>query len=124
MNLKFDLQNITDNEGLAISLVGMTLVFLGLVLVSLFISILPRILETYDRMIRQGAGEGSLENETHEEDAAREAEIRAAIATVLEMALAEDDGSALQRITIRRSRSESMWREIGQMRSLSSKPPY
>ena len=124
MTLQFDLQNISDHQGLAISLVGMSIVFTGLLLVSLFIYVLPRILDAYDGLRGINSSREAAPSEQAAPDEKKDAEIRAAIAVVMEMALAEDDGSANQRITIRRSPTESMWREIGQMRSLSSKPPF
>lgn len=124
MTFQFDLQNIIDHEGVAISLVGMSIVFTGLVLVSLFILVLPRVLASYDRLRGKGDSERAEDSPDREKGGEREAEILAAIGTVIEMALAEDDGTAHQRITIRRTQSDSFWREVGQMRSLSSKPPF
>ena len=127
MKIDFDIQNITDNDGLAISLVGMSIVFTGLVLVSLYIIYMPKMLLLWDRMIGKGPPTESdieaamqVDESELEESSAREQEIMAAITTVVEMALNDDDGTFMQRITIRRSRTESIWRQAGQMRSLSS----
>jgi Na+-transporting methylmalonyl-CoA/oxaloacetate decarboxylase gamma subunit len=122
MQFQFDLQNILDNEGLAISITGMAIVFLGLVLVSLMIFALPKVLgwlDTTRRRYRRPA-EAPDTARVSEEDA-REKAIVAAIAMVLEHEMRPEDGSAVQRITIRRSGSESIWRQAGQMRSLSSR---
>ncbi|MBM82898.1 MAG: hypothetical protein CMJ78_20235 [Planctomycetaceae bacterium] len=38
------LQNISDNDGIAIALTGITIVFAALILITVFISLLPKIL--------------------------------------------------------------------------------
>lgn len=45
MGDKFSLQNIIDNDGISISITGMSIVFLALLLISLFIAALPHVLE-------------------------------------------------------------------------------
>lgn len=123
MQFRFDPSNIPENHALQISLMGMGVVFTGLILVSLFILLLPRILDLLDKLLnREVPAEEPLPEA--DEDNEREAEIRAAIAMVLEHALTPDDGSSLQRITIRRKPADSIWREVSQMRSLSSQPPF
>ena len=49
MKFGINLQNIVDNDGLAVSVTGMTIVFLGLLLDSVFIALLPAALEMLDR---------------------------------------------------------------------------
>lgn len=124
MQFQFDLQNILDNEGLAISITGMAIVFLGLVLVSLMIFALPKVLEWLDTTRRRNRRTAEVPDKARvSEEDAREKAIVAAIAMVLEHAMRPEDGSTVQRITIRRSGSESIWRQAGQMRSLSSRQP-
>lgn len=43
--LQFGFQNIFDAEGFVIAAAGMTIVFVALILISLFITVLPRLLE-------------------------------------------------------------------------------
>jgi Na+-transporting methylmalonyl-CoA/oxaloacetate decarboxylase gamma subunit len=121
MEFRFDLQNIPDNEGLAISITGMTIVFLGLVLVSLMIVALPKALKWMD--LARGVDSDSQTGSSQDDEDEHEKATVAAIAMVLEAAMRPEDGSAVQRITIRRSDSESIWRQAGQMRSLSSHTP-
>ncbi len=124
MQFQFDLQNILDNEGLAISITGMAIVFLGLVLVSLMIFALPKVLGWLDTTRRGDRTPAeALDTAGVADEKTREKACVAAIAMVLEHAMRPEDGSTVQRITIRRSGSESIWRQAGQMRSLSSRQP-
>ncbi len=121
MQFQFDLQNILDHEGLAISITGMAIVFLGLVLVSLMIFALPKVLGWLDTTRRRDRRPvEALDTAGGSDEDTRQKAIVAAIAMVLEHAMRPEDGSTVQRITIRRSGSESIWRQAGQMRSLSS----
>ncbi len=43
-------QNVLDGHGFAITIIGMAIVFSGLVLISLFIAQLPRLLALFDRL--------------------------------------------------------------------------
>ncbi len=123
MQIRLDPSSIPENQALQITLMGMGVVFTGLILVSLFILFLPRMLELLDKLLkREAVVEDAVSEE--EEDLEREAEIRAAIAMVLEHALTPDDGSSVQRITIRRKPADSIWREVSQMWSLSTQPPF
>jgi len=78
-DLNFSWQNVIDGNGIAISIVGMAIVFLSLSLISAFIALLPKVLQ---------ALEGYLppERETHEAAPAQpqqEDEVLAAIGFVL-----------------------------------------
>ena len=124
MQFEFDLARIPENDGLSVSIIGMAIVFIGLVLVSLLIFGLPKALDWLDairRSDRHATGDRRAIDNT-DEDRCEEA-IVAAIAMVLDDAMRPEDGSAVQRITIRRSGSDSIWRQAGQMRSLSSHTP-
>jgi propionyl-CoA carboxylase beta chain len=120
--MTINLQNITDNEALAVSLLGMSIVFTGLIVVSLFIVVLPKVLDAYDRYRARRHGGETAEPEPDPADQ-READIAAAIAFVIEHELG-GDGSQLHRLTIRRTGAESIWRQAGQMRSLSTQLPF
>ena len=120
MTFEFNLRNIAANDGLAVSVTGMVIVFLGLILVSLFIAGLPVVLDFYDRMRNRDHGG---EPPVAEDDSRIDAEIAVAIAMVLEHAMTPEDGSAFQRITIRRGTTESIWRHAGRLNSLTSQVP-
>ncbi|PXA04076.1 hypothetical protein DDZ13_08535 [Coraliomargarita sinensis] len=122
MKFNFDPGNIPDNDGLTISLIGMAIVFLGLLAVSCMIIVLPKALHLLDAS-RRRKPDASKSKDAHDDMERREKAIVAAIAMVLEDAMRPEDGSTIQRITIRRSGTESIWRQAGQMRSLSSHTP-
>ena len=98
-------------------------VFVGLTLVSLVIAGLPAVLEKLDRWGKPRAAGGTEVETAGNEADARERERAVAIAAVLEHALTAEDGSTVQRLTIRRCESESLWRNAFWIRSLGSSPP-
>lgn len=120
MNLGINLQNIADNDGIAISITGMTIVFLGLILVSVFIAFLPAALAFHDRFrVRRHVDEA----EAAEEDERIDREVAAALAMVLERAMTPEDGSTFQRITIRKGVGDSVWKQGGRLQILSARLP-
>jgi hypothetical protein len=121
MKLQPDVQNIVENDGLAVSLTGMAIVFMGLLLVSVFIACLPRLLVIYDRFRMKG-GE-LVDGGRSEVDDKRDEEIAVAIAMVLERAMTPEDGSAFQRITIRRVATDMIWKQGGLLRSHARRLP-
>lgn len=118
---EINLQNIAENDGLEVSVTGMTIVFLGLVVVSAFIALLPGLLDFLDRL--RARKDGALSDGEDGSEEKIDAEIAAAIAMVLEHAMTPEDGSAFQRITIRRSAGDSAWKQAGHLRSLSTQAP-
>ena len=121
--LTFDLQRIPDHGGILLSVVGMLVVFVGLTLVSLFIAGFPAVLDKLDRLGKPRAARVTEVETAGNEADARERERAVAIAAVLEHALTAEDGSTVQRLTIRRCESESLWRNAFWIRSLGSSPP-
>lgn len=119
----FDFGNVAENEGVAISLVGMTIVFLGLALVSVFIAVLPKFLDWLDLVMRRKAEEQAADEGGDEANGVDDVEVAVAIAMVLQDALRPEDGSAAQRITIRRGREDSRWKLISQLHTLSPHVP-
>ena len=121
--ITFRVQNIIDHGGILLSIAGLVVVFVGLILISLFIQWLPNALALFDRVF--GTSESAS---AHAHPVVQEAEdtidrdVAVAIATVLERELAPEDGSAMQRITIRRSPGENLWRISARMRVVSPKP--
>ncbi len=58
-NLQFSLQNIIDGQGGGIAITGMSIVFCALGLISLFIFLLPKILERVARLYPESEGHGA-----------------------------------------------------------------
>lgn len=124
--ITFRLQNIHDHGGILLSIAGLVVVFVGLTLITLFIQWLPDMLALFDR-VRGKSGTTSAHGPpiTHDADDTIDRDVAVAIATVLERELAPEDGSAMQRITIRRGPGENLWRIASRMRVVAPKscPP-
>ena len=121
--ISFQIRNILEHGGIPVSVAGILVVFAGLTLVSLFIAGLPALLDLLDRMGKNRAQTETAEDAAGDEREAIDREHAVAIATVLEHVLTPEDGSAVQRITIRRSDSESLWRNAFWIRSLGATLP-
>jgi len=80
--LQFSLQNITRNDGFGIALTGILIVFIGLILISLLIALLPVLLGRLTPLLPQAA-----QQETHGTAAAPSDKEAAAIAYVLHQRL-------------------------------------
>lgn len=124
--------NVTAADGVSIALVGMAIVFSGLVLVSLFINYLPWLLEQFDvvilqknKKIKETSASVSKELETQapksqvESDEEQNEIIAAVFGAVLALVQAENPLDSHQKITLDPSRRRSIWGETGRMRSLS-----
>lgn len=115
-------QNVLDGHGFAITLIGMAIVFAGLLLISLFITQLPRMLDLFDRLTtrpeaanRPDIGTATLPHGD---------ELMAAISLVVHMELERLTGES-QKITIlRRSGQGAIWASAGKVRSLSQRSPH
>ncbi len=119
--IHFDLTNVLRGDGIATTIIGMTIVFCGLLLISLFIRLLPKALTALDRLTSpRQASTAQLTTDT----APSEEEIHAAICLAIHMEL-ERCGGDLQRITIaQRPAPGSFWNSAGKMRSLSDRSPH
>ncbi|MDY0268473.1 OadG family protein [Trichloromonas sp.] len=118
-------QNVLDGHGFAITIIGMAIVFSGLVLISLFIAQLPRLLALFDRLTTS-APRLAAPREVVAEGAAvpRGEEIMAVISLVVHMELERLTGES-QKITIlRRSGQGAIWASAGKVRSLSQRSPH
>lgn len=114
--MNFSWQNVIDGNGIGITITGMLIVFSGLLLISLFISALPRILafkdgkstlpENAEKPVADGSSEPS------------EDEIMALISLVLHMETERSLGEG-SKLTISRQKRGSIWASAGKMRSLS-----
>ena len=130
----FNLQNIVNHGGIPISITGMLIVFSGLLIISFYIALLPRILNLFDKRFSRTAHPGqqsadendsktdsvepSKESEPPESDAN---EIMSVIGLVLHLEqqrfMKLEGGDEL--ITIRREQQQpSMWRTSGNMRKI------
>ena len=115
-------QNVLDGHGFAITLIGMAIVFAGLLLISLFITQLPRMLDLFDRLTtrQEAANRTDIGTATlpHGD------ELMAAISLVVHMELERLTGES-QKITIlRRSGQGAIWASAGKVRSLSQRSPH
>ena len=79
-NLQVSFQNILDGQGGGIAVTGMSIVFTALGLISLFIALLPRILERVARLFPESQGHGVRKKVREERD---DSEVVAAIALAL-----------------------------------------
>ncbi len=120
--LQFD--NIIAGNGISITLTGMTIVFSGLLLISLFILLLPRVLNGLDRCTANTTNKPQSTSDPESLGPPTEGEIRAAISLVIHIEL-ERCGGDLQQITMKKHPSAgSFWTTAGKMRSLSNRSPY
>lgn len=55
--MNFSMQNVIDGQGLEITIVGITIVFSALAMISLFIAALPRVLTVLDPYLPAAAHE-------------------------------------------------------------------
>ncbi len=121
MNLSW--QNVLDGQGIGITLTGMLIVFSGLALISLFISVLPKLLELPDRVARsreavQQTPQAAEEREPDEE------ELIALISLVLHEEMERSCGEKTQLTISRQQPHGSIWASAGKMRSLSEGGSY
>ena len=54
-SLAYSFQNVIDNQGISIAITGMLIVFTALVLISLFITLLPRIVSALNHRFPEPA---------------------------------------------------------------------
>ena len=83
MNFHFDVQNITDGQGVSIAITGMVIVFFSLSLISLFIFALPSILQCIAQKWPETEGHHRAESASRVTDDAVSVEMVAAIALTL-----------------------------------------
>ena len=122
--IEFDFSNIVENDGITISIIGMTIVFAGLALVSLLIFGLPKFLDWIDHL--RGGGRAAKKEAEAMQDNTKEihdSEVAVAIAMVLQHAMTPEDGSAHQRLTIRRTTEDSNWKQASMVHTLSTHVP-
>ena len=127
---KFNIQNIIDGQALGISITGMSIVFFGLLFISLYIAVLPKILDYLMNFGKKGK-ETSLpavsvkkqqSSEETEAAAIKESEsydIASVIGLVLQMEHERLVTAENEQITITRDiHQSSMWGSSGKMRKM------
>jgi len=133
----FNIQNIVQGNGVAISLTGMAIVFSGLIIMSVFIALLPSILNLFYRKPSEEAGAkpvGAPVAAAKAADAAavagvtddeEEKDIASLIGLILHLENERHYQSDNQYITINRDGTrQSMWGRTGQMRSTPHRRNY
>lgn len=118
--MTYSWQNVVDGNGIGITLTGMLIVFSGLLLISLFITVLPRILELQSRLRSQrGSSPAVTQPVVMVDEEPSEAEIMALISLVLHLETERSLGEGHQLTISRKQRQGSIWASAGKMRSLS-----
>jgi Na+-transporting methylmalonyl-CoA/oxaloacetate decarboxylase gamma subunit len=116
--MNYSWQNVIDGNAIGITLTGMLIVFSGLLLISLFITCLPRILALKERLAAASeTAEAVTPNAAVVEPS--EDEIMAVISLVLHMETERSLGEGSKLTISRQQRQGSIWASAGKMRSLS-----
>ena len=116
MNLSW--QNVIDGQGIGITLTGMLIVFSGLALISLFILILPKLLELPGHLAKRRAPVQETRQAADNSEPSEE-ELIAVISLVLHEEMQRSLGEWTQLTISRQQPHGSIWASAGKMRSLS-----
>jgi hypothetical protein len=111
-------QNIIDGDGAGLAITGMLIVFVGLILISLFIAALPRVLGWADAQVERRR-RPLIQEKAVALSGIDDPIVRAAIGMVIEMEFAREESLDAQRITIERDEAQEVWTLAGKMRNLS-----
>lgn len=122
MNISF--QNVLDADGIGIAITGMSIVFSGLVLISLYITSIPKLLDRMERGAKKLAKKRApakgpvdvVSGGTELTD-----ELLSAIAYVIHMEKEYEDAEDHQRITVQRDEARQVWAVTGRLRNLSNR---
>jgi|SRR5690606_28799865 Na+-transporting methylmalonyl-CoA/oxaloacetate decarboxylase gamma subunit len=116
---------ILEGNGFGITLTGMLIVFSGLILVSFFVSMMPKIMASIERVRsfrERRAVRAAVANQGSESlQDADELELWAAIGYVIQAEMEQENLLDYQSITIRRDASQQVWAVAGKMRTLSTR---
>jgi len=110
-------ENVVAGNGVGLAISGITIIFLSLLSISLFIRLLPRVLSLVDGSARERAAAAAVVQREPEPLSAAEKE--AVITLVLHMELEYQSGES-GRVTLRPHANRSIWGSSARMRSLSS----
>ncbi len=100
-----------DFDPFLFSIMGMLIVFGGLTIISLYITVLPRLLAVFEKKERPGLIEPTVEGDSEE------AEILLAIAVALH--LEQTSAAEEMKITWPRHQEPSSWQAAGRIRGLA-----
>ena len=132
----FNLQNIVQGNGVAISVTGMAIVFSGLIIMSVFIKLLPVLLQKMDRKPEEAISSTPVEAAAADvqpaevpSEAATETDEDKDIASLIGLILHLENEQLYQSnnqyITINRDGTQhSMWGKTGKMRSTPHRRGY
>ncbi len=113
--------NIAAGDGIGIAIVGMSVVFIGLLLIVFYISSIPRIFERMDRAKHARASGAKTAVRVAAPAPVDDLVLMAAIGYVLQAELEHEQAQDYQRITIQRDESQQVWSVAGKMRTLSTR---
>ena len=119
-------QNVLDADGIGIAITGMSIVFAGLVLISLFIASLPRLLGKVEKEVARKRAAKIARKEDRRPKTITDPiqlsdELRAAIGYVIHMEKEFEDAEDHQRITVQRGDTSQVWAVTGRLRNLSTR---
>jgi len=136
--LELNWQNVVDGNGIGISIVGVLAVFIGLFLISMFITVLPTVLRFTDKVfeklgIQTGAHghapvakpkakpKDTAAGKTLPATASEDESLIAAIAYVIAAETELEAMSDYTKLTIRRDDTQHVWGVAGRMRTLATR---
>lgn len=120
------IDNIVAGDGIGIAITGMVVVFLGLLLTSAYIALLPRFFDGLDRArsrreARKEARRAGRAGPARTSADAFDPDLLAALAYVMDAERARERSEDRQRITMRDDDEQGVWTAIGKMRTLSTR---
>jgi Na+-transporting methylmalonyl-CoA/oxaloacetate decarboxylase gamma subunit len=122
MNISF--QNVLDADGIGIAITGMLIVFSGLVFISIYIALIPKILprmESGFRKLKEKPSKAPKAAAMVSGGTDVTEEMMAAIAYVIRMEREYEDAEDHQRITVVREEAGRVWAVTGRLRNLSNR---
>jgi len=118
---KFNVENIFVGDGIGISITGISIVFTGLVVLSIIIYFLPKALSLFDKLFGDKEAESITLSQVQDPFLEGE-ELVTAIAIVIHMELERSYLEDTQKITIARAANQkSMWATSSNMKYFSSR---
>ncbi len=126
--MNFSFQNVLDADGIGIAITGMAIVFSGLVLISLYISSMPKLLSRMEKVVakkqaRKASKKAKAKAAAGPPQAITElsGELMAAVAYVIRAEKEYEDAEDHQRITVQHDDANTVWAVTGRLRSLSTR---
>jgi sodium pump decarboxylase gamma subunit len=126
--MDFSLQNVFDADGIGIAITGMAIVFSGLVLISLYISSMPKLLGRMEKEVAKKQARKAAKKAKAAEAASPvkpvtelSDDMMAAIAYVIRAEKEYEDAEDHQRITVQHDDANQVWAVTGRLRTLSTR---